>query len=342
MAEATLMIASKPPGIMPVMRKFGSKLTVGCGQVDDKHQLLVVNPNTLERCAEHIVGEIWVRGPSVALGYWQRPELNAQTFQAYSGDDGPFLRTGDLGFKYNDELFVTGRLKDLIIIRGRNHYPQDIEQTVARSHVALSKSAGAAFSVDNDRAEKLVVVHEVKRSFVRKLNANEIFLSIRQHISDYHELEVHSIVLLKPANIPKTSSGKIQRSKCRQKFIEKTLDPISEWSSVVNNSGAVGIKADVSQVNIDPMPKSVKHIQQWLQDKCAERLQIPVSTIAVDVPFSQFGMDSITAVEVSIELEEWLDISVPSTLIYDYPSIVQVAEYLGTQLPYDTDLGVRY
>ncbi|MEG5061534.1 AMP-binding protein [Microcoleus sp. A2-D2] len=124
----------------------------------------MVNPESLTQCQPHEVGEIWVAGETVARGYWNRPEETEKTFQAYLSDtsEGPFLRTGDLGFLRDGELFVTGRLKDLIIIRGRNFYPQDIERTADRSHPSLRQGAIAAFSVEADGEEQLIIVQELE------------------------------------------------------------------------------------------------------------------------------------------------------------------------------------
>lgn len=143
-------------------------------------------------------------GSSVGQGYWRRPEETQQTFQAYLADtgEGLFLRTGDLGFLHNGELFVTGRLKDLVIIRGRNHYPQDIELTVDESHPALRSGYGAAFAVEVEGEERLVVAQEVERSYLRKLDADEVVGAVREAVSQQHELEVYAVLLIKTGSIP--------------------------------------------------------------------------------------------------------------------------------------------
>ncbi|WP_461947896.1 fatty acyl-AMP ligase, partial [Nostoc sp.] len=209
-----------------------SRLFVGCGRTYMDMKVSIVNPESLTRCEKGQVGEIWVSGGSVASGYWNRPEATQETFQAYLKDtgEGPFLRTGDLGFLQHGELFVTGRLKDVIIIRGRNHYPQDIELTVEKSHPALRTVCGAAFTVEDKGQERLVVVQEVERSFLRKLNAKEVIGNIRQAVTWEHELEVYAVLLLKPGSIPKTSSGKIQRHACWAGFLAGSLDVVEDWS----------------------------------------------------------------------------------------------------------------
>jgi acyl-CoA synthetase (AMP-forming)/AMP-acid ligase II len=198
---------------------------VGCGRSEIGTKIIIVNPDSLKKCQPEEIGEIWVSGSSVAQGYWRRSEETKQTFQAYLAgtSDGPWLRTGDLGFIKNDQLFVTGRLKDAIVIQGRNQYPQDIEMTVQKSHSAMRPGCGAAFTVEVKDEERLVVVQEVERSYLRKLNCNEVIEHIRQVVAAEHDLRVYATVLVKPGTIPKTSSGKIQRQACRSKFLNQTL-----------------------------------------------------------------------------------------------------------------------
>ncbi len=203
--------------------------------------ITIVDPETLQVCPIDRVGEIWVSSPSVAQGYWQMPEASAACF--IPGDSvgadallqestkPQFLRTGDLGFLQDSELYVTGRLKDVIIVRGRNHYPQDIELTVAGSHPALKASASAAFSVEVAGEEQLVIVQEVERQYLRQLPIEAVLAAIRAAVSQDHELLVHRIVLLKPVSILKTSSGKIQRQACKKAFLEGSLQ-------IVHDTGA--------------------------------------------------------------------------------------------------------
>ncbi|MFG6107344.1 fatty acyl-AMP ligase [Leptolyngbyaceae cyanobacterium CCMR0082] len=242
MAEATLMITggdrtSAPKQLTVDEKKLADhriqpadqgRLLVGCGQVIDSGQLIIVNPQTLTRCQPNEVGEIWVTSPSVAQGYWQQPQLSQETFHAHLADPGagPFLRTGDLGCLQNGELFVTGRIKEVMIIHGRNHYASDVEATVAASHPAFRTTWGAAFTVDRHEQTQLVVVQEVGRVWLRRLEPKPIIRAIKQTVSQVHGLRVETIVLVKPGSIPKTSSGKIQRSRCRSQFLAGQLHPI--------------------------------------------------------------------------------------------------------------------
>ncbi|MEO0844784.1 MAG: AMP-dependent synthetase, partial [Cyanobacteria bacterium J06643_5] len=168
---------------------------------------VIVNPESLVKCGDGEIGEIWVSGASVAQGYWNKPLQTQETFNAYiKGEQSlePFLRTGDLGFIVDNELFITGRIKDVIIIRGQNHYPQDIELTVQNSHPGLRRDCGAAFSVEVKGEERLVIVQEVERSYVRKQNLSEVVSAINQAVLIEHDLAIDTIVLIKTGSIPKT------------------------------------------------------------------------------------------------------------------------------------------
>lgn len=254
MAEATLLITgaekTSPPKLQPVLasllEQHRARLTspdvddartlVGCGQISAEVDIRIVDPEHNAAVDAGRVGEIWVAGPSVAHGYWRQPEATRATFQATLAappgllGEGPFLRTGDLGFIANNELYITGRCKDLIIIRGRNYYPHDIEATVAASHAALRAGGGAAFTTELAGAERLVVVQEVERTHLRQLDMTAIVRAIRTAVARDHDLQVQAIYLLRPMTIPKTSSGKIQRHLCRQKLLTHTLEVVEEWA----------------------------------------------------------------------------------------------------------------
>lgn len=251
MAEATLLVSgsikSQPPLIYPVSAEIlqnnqvnlGTKdsreinYIVGCGHGWLDQNILIVDPESLTPCTPSQVGEIWVSSSSVAQGYWNQPQETEKTFRAYvaNTNEGPFLRTGDLGFIQEGELFVTGRIKDLMIFLGRNYYPQDIETTVVESHPALRPDCGSAFSVEIEQREKLVIVQEIERSFLRKLNPEEVITAIRRAVTEQYGLPIHAVLLLKTASLPKTSSGKVQRSACREGFLNDTLALVSHWKS---------------------------------------------------------------------------------------------------------------
>ncbi len=298
---------------------------VGCGHSWLDTQILIVNPETMKASATKEVGEIWVSGYSVAQGYWQRPEATAQTFQAYLQDGrGPFLRTGDFGFLQDGEVFVTGRVKDMIIIRGRNHYPQDIEATAVKSHPALRIGFAAAFAVEIDGEEQLVVTSEVERTAIRKLNINEVVKAIRQAVTEEHELQVYAVVLLKPVSIPKTSSGKIQRHTCRTGFLANSLDVVASW----HENSAPQLQTNKNPANNSEL-RAAEEIQKWLVAKIAERLGSSTEEIDIQQPLVEYGLSSLAAVGISGELQEWLERPLSPTLLYDYSTIESLALYLG-------------
>ena len=250
LAEATLLVSSTPIGKEPVVLQLEAtelekgKITlaaadssyvrqaVSCGPLVCETNVAIVNPDTLARCGADEVGEIWVDDPGVAHGYWQRPEVTHETFEAQIVGEGAdrYLRTGDLGFIKDGELYITGRIKDLIIIRGTNHYPQDIEWTVQQTSKAMRPDYGACFSIIEEGEERLVVVQEIERSQQRDLNAEELMTEIRQAISEAHELQTYAIALVKSGNVLKTSSGKIQRRKCKSSFLAGQLEVLADWS----------------------------------------------------------------------------------------------------------------
>jgi acyl-CoA synthetase (AMP-forming)/AMP-acid ligase II len=207
-----------------------SRSLVGCGRPWLDQQVVIVYPETLTRCPDGTVGEVQVAGPSVAQGYWNRLDETERTFRAFLRDtgEGPFLRTGDLGFLVDGELFVTGRLKDVLVIRGRNHYPQDIEQTVQAVHPGLRAGCGAAFETWQDGRPLLVVVQEVDRR-CQGLDDDRLIGAIRQAVAERHGLHAHEVLLLRASSIPKTSSGKVQRHRCRLGYEQGTL---RRWKGV--------------------------------------------------------------------------------------------------------------
>ncbi|MBD2165167.1 fatty acyl-AMP ligase [Calothrix membranacea FACHB-236] len=253
MAETTLIIAGgdkaalptvetveenalKQHQVIPSDNHLDSQNIVSCGQTLANLQVVIVNPENLTPCSPNEVGEIWVSGASVAQGYWHNPQATKEYFQAYLADSqqGPFLRTGDLGFLHQGELFVTGRLKDLIIIRGRNYYPQDIELTVAQAHPSLKLGAGAAFTIERENGARLVIVQEVERQYLRHLNVAEVVGKIREAVLQQHELQIHTVALIKTATLPKTSSGKVQRYACREQFLAQKLEILPNLAPVTS------------------------------------------------------------------------------------------------------------
>ena len=192
-----------------------------------------MDPATHRQCAADEIGEIWVGGANVARGYLGKPAETEETFAACVSDTGagPFLRTGDLGFLLDGELFVAGRLKDLVIIRGRNYYPNDIEFTVQETNPGLMKGRGAVFAVTPEPggSEQLIVVQEVDREQISEADVNDVIAAIRTAITAEHQIQAHAVLLVDLLRIPTTSSGKIRRRACREKFVDGELETFGEW-----------------------------------------------------------------------------------------------------------------
>lgn len=216
---------------------------VGCGPELEGMRVLIVDPETRLECGPDQVGEIWASGPSIAQGYWNRPEETERAFGARLADsgEGPFLRTGDLGFLCAGELFVTGRWKDLVIIRDVIYYPNDIEDTVGSSHPALMPGRGAVFAVKPKPHldEQLVVVQEVNRAAL-ETDLTGAIDAIRAGIVAKHGVSAHDVLLVAPMQVPTTTSGKVQRSACRQRFLDGGFTPVAEWHAPAEPKGPTG------------------------------------------------------------------------------------------------------
>jgi amino acid adenylation domain-containing protein len=229
LAESTVAVSCDVNGDGPRVGALGDLSLVSCGRSLPGSQVLIVDPDTGERKPDDVIGEIWISGPSVAQGYWQKPELSRQTFGAAllgapPADSMRYLRSGDLGFLRAGELYVAGRIKDLIVLRGLNYYAEDIEETLADCHPRLRVGGAAAFGVEASGEERLVVVHEVDS--IRDPPLTEMLDAIKTRISETYEIIVHDVVLLPPGGLPKTSSGKVQRGRCRELYLAGGLPSV--------------------------------------------------------------------------------------------------------------------
>lgn len=352
MAETTLLVSGGLKTLPPVLRSVkvdaleqnqivtvnqgdeNACKIVGCGQTFfDK--IIIVEPETKTRLEDDRVGEIWVSGLSVAEGYWNRPEATEEVFNAYlDTEEGPFLRTGDLGFIQHGELFVTGRLKDVIIVRGRNYYPQDIELTVQRSHPALRENCSAAFFLESEAQEQLFVAVEVKRTYLRKLDTESVVAAIRSAISEQYALQVHGVLLLKTTSIPKTSSGKIQRQACKRRWLEKSLNTVGIWLSEDSRSQSNQTESKLAislplQSNISVTVYTPKSIQNWIIEWLVREMKLSNNSIDIDQSFTNYGVDSVMAVELAQNLGDWLGMPLETTLTWDFPTIKALSCHLA-------------
>ncbi|MBE9162167.1 non-ribosomal peptide synthetase [Tychonema sp. LEGE 06208] len=343
MAETTLKIATVRSGTTPTFLAVdagalennhiveastgegGARTLVGCGFPEFGTKVAIVNPETLTPCQPQEVGEIWVAGLTVARGYWNRPEETEKTFQAYLSDtsEGPFLRTGDLGFLRDGELFITGRLKDLIIIRGRNLYPQDLERTAERSHPSLRLGAIAAFSVKIAGIEQLLIVQEIE-SRKTPTNSEEIISAIRSRIAIEYEIQAYGVVLIKPGSIPKTTSGKIQRRAACADFLANKLEVVA--SSILEISNFVEIENRLTRENLltAELEQRQAQLETYLRQQVARVLKVSVSQIPSAQDFSNLGFDSLAVFELKNQLETDLKIALSIEDLFEKLSLAQL------------------
>ena len=270
---------------------------VGCGHTWMETRIEIIDPETFEIKSENEVGEIWISGPTVAKGYWGKPEETERTFGAFTTDtnEGPFLRSGDLGFLRDKELYITGRLKDMIIIRGVNHYPNDIEFTIQNSHADFRQNGGAVFPIVKDGEEKLAVVQELERTALRNDNHDELISLIRKTISEEHELEVYAISLIRTGSIPLTSSGKIQRRQTKYNFLNNELNIIKSWTLDEEENEITDKK------QIVPTEEAIR---EWLINWVMRNQHFRRDEIDLDKNIMSYGIDSLSAVTLEQEISE--------------------------------------
>lgn len=338
MAETTLMVTGKRPKtstailqvdkialqekheIKQALAENESISIVGCGHAARGHEVRIIDPQSFTELKPLQIGEIVVSGPSVAEGYWNKPEVNQEIFALnIPGSDKRYLHTGDLGFvDEHGELFITGRLKDLIIIRGHNIYPQDIESSIFDSHSALIQHGAAAFTLEIDGELELVLVQEVHR---RAKDFDEIFNAILQRCGEDLPILPARIVLIQQATLPKTSSGKVQRSTTRHALVHDELKVIAQWQKA-------GLGANTPSTDLDS-----NELGQWMREWFANRLHLHVKEINTRANFAYYGVDSSLAVQFCGALEKVVHHEVNPSLLWEHSTIERLAHYLesGTE-----------
>jgi amino acid adenylation domain-containing protein len=325
LAEATLIVAggevlqpvethavdraALQQGRVVSAERDGQTLVSNGPSLDDQ-TIRIVDPETSQPRGANEIGEIWVHGGSVAQGYWMNSDATEAAFRARLRDDArPFLRTGDLGYLHHGQLYVTGRLKDLIIIRGRNYYPQDIELTVEQSHPALRAGRGVAFSIERDGDEKLIITQEIRAQFADQ--AEQITQAIRQAVMIEHQVQPYDIVLLPPKSIPRTSSGKKQRFACRESYLKQLWTPIAASAPAAAapqpaSATSPAMPAAFIRKALEAMPDQVARralLLTYLREAAAQLLRLPAEQIQIDQPLQHFGLDSLQAVELQHTIE---------------------------------------
>jgi acyl-CoA synthetase (AMP-forming)/AMP-acid ligase II/acyl carrier protein len=327
---------------------------VSSGRAALHTEIRIVDPQTFQVQADGEIGEIWLAGASIAAGYLGRDKINAQLFAATLNSaasssrptligssslasrlgtgSGPYMRTGDLGALINGELYVTGRLKDVIILRGRNLYPQDIELKAIES---VGEIAGqcAAFSVAGAFGEELAIVMEIARN-VPDEELPQVGRKIRSAIVEYFEADVRHLRLVRPAAVPLTSSGKVQRGSCRELMRNGTLKVRWSWGrSALEVDGAVlPTPVLTPEASSAEFQQTTDLIQSWLIQWLIVRAGIPVEEALADRPFAEYGLDSLASVELSSELQDWLGIPLSPILAWNYPTPEKLAPHLAKLL----------
>ncbi len=296
---------------------------VGCGgiDVDAGQRIRIVDPETGELYDSDQIGEIQLSGPSISLGYWQNSPATGQAFIGDTDGQNRWLRTGDLGFIAGGELFVSGRLKDLIIMRGRNYYPHDLEYATEAATDALSPGCAAAFAVNGDDGEKLVVLAELKRNRLRQLDYRAEFAAIRARLVEECGIQADTVMLLKPGAILKTSSGKIRRSACRLAFEQQQLKVVA----VDGLNGESRVATDSSQAQASQKRLSTS-LEQVLAGKVAILSGLAAEAIDLSQSLSSLGLDSLKAVELKYFIDELLTIDFPVAQLLGNHSLAVCAE----------------
>ena len=276
----------------------------------------VVDPETRREVEAGRVGEIWISGPSVTAGYRNRPETNREVFDArlVDLDGGPFLRSGDLGFLDDGELFVTGRLKDLIVIRGRNLYPQDVEWTAGASHPSLRAGGGAAFSLEVAGEERLGLAQEL--DFRQDPDLDQVAQAIRRAVAEEHEVTIEVLALLRPGQVPQTTSGKVQRRACRDRLLAGELEVVEQWREGGRASTAIRRAA------LTPVEETVARL--W-----AEVLERAPETVGRDDDFFELGGDSLRAGQLLARLEDAFGVSLPANSLFEASTVAQLAQRMA-------------
>ncbi len=294
------------------------------GRLNDDQRVLIVDPESLQTRGDGAVGEIWIQGSGVTAGYRNRPERNQRDFAAYTAaGEGPYLRSGDLGFVHAGALFVTGRLKDLLIFNGRNLYPSDIEHTVERAARGLRPSCGAAFSVPDENSESLVILQEITPRQFDDSQADAVLAAIRDKVMRDHGVQPATIYLLRPNKIPKTSSGKVQRYRARQRFLEGAWQPVFSWQQPQ--------QPPAQTASAPAAPRQAADIDRQVRSLLAATLGLAnADALQGEQKLFELGLDSIGALEFKGRLEDEFHLELPATLVFDYPTIAALVTFVTT------------
>ena len=312
-----------------------SKITqelVCCGEPANETDLLIVDVATSEQVNEKKVGEVWLRGSSISGGYWNRDEENQERFGATlaNGETG-FCRTGDLGFLHQGELYITGRSKDVIILRGRNHFPQDVETTVSEI-VGSDGGMVAAFAVSGPRSESLAVIAEMPRR-IDESKLPELAREIRRAVIAVHEVDPRHVCLVRQATVPLTSSGKVQRSRCRELFDNDQIKSKFRYDRAsAAEQAPIPLPELPADPSIDDRESIAQSIETWMTNWLITRAGVQPDDVDLDKPFADYGLDSMTAVELSGETEDWSGVELTPVVAWNYPTVSRMSSYITDSL----------
>jgi amino acid adenylation domain-containing protein/thioester reductase-like protein len=309
-------------------------VSIGVGTTIVDHSVRIVDPDSRQILEDGRIGEIWVHGPSVADGYWQREEESDQTFRAKvsDGSSETYLRTGDLGYMRQGEIFITGRIKDMIVINGQNYYPQDIEYCSEHCHPGCRPGCSAAFFLPGELEEQVFLVQEVDPKKVDSIDA--ILNAIRASVSGDLGIVLSGIGLIAPGSIPKTSSGKIQRQACKQGYLNNEFKWLGKWKSTVSQFPPPVITSKDEQ---GPSSLGTLDVERWLRTQLALRTGRTLELIDAQTPLLDMGLDSITCIEISAELSHLLQIDLPTTLLLDFTNIANIIQFLYGEQPFQLE-----
>ncbi|AUH38868.1 type I polyketide synthase [Streptomyces sp. CMB-StM0423] len=356
LAEGTLLVSTGDPRAEPLSRRLrvsgllsgaaedagpdeAARTLPSCGTSVHDQRVVAVDPETLGPMLDGRIGELWVAGQSVAGGYWRRSRETEETFGARlaGSGEGPFLRTGDLGFTDGDQIYVTGRIKDVIIMAGRNHYPHDIERTVEAVDDGLRSGCGVAGVRDIDGEERLIVVQEYRGSRSPGDRAR-IIAAIRAEVAREHGLQAFLVALARPGSVPKTSSGKLQRQACLDAVLGGTLNPLAQWRA---DEAARDGRADAPEHPPGPAgahstgrtAPGAAEIEQWLREALAATTGGRTEAIDPGLPFAGYGLRSVDMVTMVGDLEQRLGVPLSPTVVWEHPTPAKLAEHLEGVVP---------
>lgn len=364
MAETTLIVSGGPQSEMPAVECFDARELeanrvvpcesdapharelVGCGHILPGEKVVIVNGETHEVLPPDEIGEIWVSSPSVGKGYWEKEEATRETFDAYTSEgEGPYLRTGDLGFLYNDQLFVAGRLKDMIIVRGVNRYPQDIELTVEQSHEALESGMVAAFAVTAADRERLIVCAEIPRKEGNDLAA--VIQAIRRDVALQHELPPDAVLLVRMGTLPRTSSGKVQRHAAKREYTENSLKIVAGWKAweldlprsepMIAASSASAVSGNGHAAAAPAAPTGAPAPDHEIVDIVMDAVRAVAQERAKELELEtnivlDLGLDSLERMQIAHSLEQTFGGRFPEDVLQNIETIREIASAIETHL----------